>query len=194
MDIARLWSVDRPSCIALSMPGLVSEIAALHGVEGRRLSTLAQLHVEEELAIGTNVITFEFMSSELGNLGKATLDRIAKLLRQHPSAKAAIEAHEQPGAPPYIARRVSADRGAAVASGLEQRRVERSRVKVEALAATRQLLQASDAREHRRAEILLTLEGAQFPAARLQAAQVSGPLSQSAAWAAALETDFDWAQ
>mmetsp|Transcript_56929 Transcript_56929/g.157559 ORF Transcript_56929/g.157559 Transcript_56929/m.157559 type:complete len:275 (+) Transcript_56929:77-901(+) len=190
-DIARLWSVDRASCNALSVPGLVREIAASRGIAEGRLLTLAQLHLEEEFAFGTNVINFEFMSTDFDNSGEATLDRIAKLLRQHPSTKAVIEAHAQPGAPLDLARRVSAERAAAVAGGLERRKVERSRLNVEAFGTVRRLLQASSEREHRRAEIFITLEGTQYPAERLQVAQVRGSSSRFAAWAAALDDEFD---
>merc|ERR1719321_571554 len=100
-----------------------------------------------------------------------------------------IEGHAQPGAPPEIARRISAERGEAVLSELKKRKVSPSRLQIKAFATTRQLLRAADDREHRRAEILVTLDGTQFPAERLEAAVVSTFTSRFAAWAAEMERE-----
>merc|ERR1711924_368754 len=63
-DIARMFSVDKICHNALSLPGLVREMGLLLGIEEDRLTTLAQLHLEEQLPIGANILNFEFMSTD----------------------------------------------------------------------------------------------------------------------------------
>lgn len=190
VDIARLFSVDQSSCTALALPGLVREMVILLGMEDKRLTTLAQLHLAEHLPLGTNVINFEFLSTDIDRNSKLTLDRIAKLLRQHPLSEVSIEAHAQPGAPPDIAKSISQARGNAVSLGLQKRKVDESRLHVEGYGTTRRVHSASD-KAHRRAEIFVSLGDIQFPRERLPFTQVQSSSDRFAAWAAADDASDD---
>lgn len=183
IEIANLWCVDKGAQMALSLPGLVREISALRGIDPDRLSTLAQLHLEEKLPSGSNVIRFAFMSTEFNSSSKITLDRMGLLLRRHRGATASIEAHAQPGAPPGIAQRISHSRATKVADALQHRGVANARLHIAAFATSRQLQEASSEEEHRRAEIFLNLEGVQFPSNRLPTVVASGASARFGAWA-----------
>lgn len=183
VEIARLWCVDRCAESSLSLPGLVREISVLRGIEHDRLTTLAQLHLEEELPFGTNVVTFAFMSTDFSASSQSTLNRIGKLLKRHQAAMVSIEAHAQPGAPPDIAQHISHSRATSVADYLHRQGVTRSRLRVAAFATSRQLQGASNEQEHRRAEVFLTLEGVQFPSERLPATVARGAAARFGAWA-----------
>lgn len=184
IDIARLFSVDRASCSALALPGLVREMSLLLGIDENMMTTLAQLHLEQQIPVGTNVVNFEFMSTDIDKASQITLDRIAKLLRQHPSSQVSIEAHAQPGAPPDIARSISQERGNAVALCLRKRKVDDSRLRIQGYGTTRRLRSGSD-KVHRRAEIFVSLGGVEFPRERLPVTHVFNSSDRFATWAAA---------
>lgn len=186
-DIARFWSVDRAADDALSLPGLLRELANFRGIDAEKVPTLAHLHLDEEMTVDTNVVTFEFMSTEFSSKSKKALAKIANLMKNHATAEAIIEGHAQPGAPPSIARQISRDRAEAVAAGLEARGVSRGRMEIAAFATSRELINAEFEHEHRRAEIFLTFQGAQFPAERLPAR--TGQLSRYGLWIMDLDMD-----
>lgn len=164
-SFARLIGADNASNKALALPGFISEVARCRRFKG--VQNLAQLHLAEAMATASNVLDFGFMSGTLHPRGRSVLEHVGKLLCLHPAADARVEAHSQPGAPPAIAVALSRARAAAAMGELQRCGVASSRLCAFAFSNDCPLRDCRDEGAHRRVEVFISLDGAQFPAERL---------------------------
>mmetsp|Transcript_162281 Transcript_162281/g.299278 ORF Transcript_162281/g.299278 Transcript_162281/m.299278 type:complete len:189 (+) Transcript_162281:84-650(+) len=128
------------------------------------LTTLAQLHLAEEIALRQPLrLVFDMMSNEVPTDAETGLRSLVGLAQIHPKAMVELEGHTSVG-PPALAESISRGRTKAVAKRLRQLGLNRRQLRVSWFCDERLLPDYPDPfhSEHRRVEAFVSLDSVRF--------------------------------